>query len=45
MKLFYRISIAMIALALLASPALAAKKVHWKLAMTWSSTLTPFATA
>ena len=45
MKLVYRISIAIIAIALLATPALAAKKVHWKLAMTWSSTLTPFATA
>jgi TRAP-type mannitol/chloroaromatic compound transport system substrate-binding protein len=45
MKLVYRISIAMIALALLAAPALAAEKVRWKLAMSWSSTLTPFATA
>ncbi|CCO24425.1 TRAP transporter substrate-binding protein [Maridesulfovibrio hydrothermalis] len=32
-------------LTLLASPAFAAKKVRWKLAMTWSSTLTPFASA
>ena len=34
----------MIALAFLASPAMAAKKVRWKLAMSWPSTLTPFST-
>ncbi|MGB3224706.1 MAG: TRAP transporter substrate-binding protein [Desulforhopalus sp.] len=45
MKLAFRISTAIVALVLLASPALAAEKVRWKLAMTWSSTLTPFATA
>lgn len=45
MKLAFRISTAMVALALLASPAMAAEKVRWKLAMSWSSTLTPFANA
>jgi len=45
MKLISRLAAATLALALLASPALAAEKVRWKLAMTWSSTLTPFATA
>ncbi len=32
-------------LTLLATPAFAAKKVKWKLAMTWSTTLTPLSTA
>lgn len=45
MKLTFRIASACVGLALLASPALAADKVRWKLAMSWSSTLTPFATA
>ena len=45
MKLVYRISAVLFVVALLASPAMAEKKVRWKLAMTWSSTLTPFATA
>jgi TRAP-type mannitol/chloroaromatic compound transport system substrate-binding protein len=45
MKLAFRISTAIVALVLLASPAMAAEKVRWKLAMSWSSTLTPFATA
>lgn len=45
MRLVYRISTALIALVLLAAPALAAEKVRWKMAMSWSSTLTPFATA
>jgi TRAP-type mannitol/chloroaromatic compound transport system substrate-binding protein len=45
MKLAFRISTAMVALVLLASPVLSAEKVRWKLAMSWSSTLTPFATA
>jgi TRAP-type mannitol/chloroaromatic compound transport system substrate-binding protein len=45
MKLAFRISTAMVALVLLASPVMAAEKVRWKLAMSWSSTLTPFATA
>lgn len=35
--------VAVITFALVASPAMAAKKVRWKLAMTWASTLTPFA--
>jgi TRAP-type mannitol/chloroaromatic compound transport system substrate-binding protein len=45
MKLVYRISAVLFVVALLASPAMAEKKVRWKLAMTWSSTLTPFSTA
>jgi len=46
MKLTIRIAVLGILLALLATPVLAAgKKVRWKLAMSWSSTLTPFATA
>ncbi|HFU76312.1 MAG TPA: ABC transporter substrate-binding protein, partial [Arcobacter sp.] len=31
-------------LALLATPSMAAKKVKWKLAMTWPKTLAPLAT-
>ena len=45
MKLAFRVSAAMIVLILLTAPAMAAEKVRWKLAMSWSSTLTPFATA
>lgn len=45
MKLVLRISSVFIVLAFLATPAFAAKKVRWKLAMSWSSTLTPFANA
>jgi TRAP-type mannitol/chloroaromatic compound transport system substrate-binding protein len=45
MKVAFRISIAIVALVLFAFPAMAAEKVRWKLAMSWSSTLTPFATA
>lgn len=45
MKLVSRISIALFALALMATPSMAAEKVRWKLAMTWASTLTPFANA
>jgi TRAP-type mannitol/chloroaromatic compound transport system substrate-binding protein len=46
MKLVYRLTVVLAVVAVLATPALAAdKKVRWKLAMTWSSTLTPFATA
>jgi TRAP-type mannitol/chloroaromatic compound transport system substrate-binding protein len=45
MKKVFRIATATIALALLAAPAMAAEKVHWKLAMSWSSTLTPFVNA
>jgi TRAP-type mannitol/chloroaromatic compound transport system substrate-binding protein len=44
MRLFFRISAVMIALTFLASPAMAAEKVRWKLAMSWPSTLTPFST-
>ncbi len=45
MKLAFRITTAVIALILVTSPAMAGQKVRWKLAMSWSSTLTPFATA
>jgi TRAP-type mannitol/chloroaromatic compound transport system substrate-binding protein len=44
MKLVYRLTVVLAVVAVLATPVLAAdKKVRWKLAMTWSSTLTPFA--
>lgn len=43
MKRLGKIVIALTACMLAASPALAAEKVRWKLAMTWSSTLTPLA--
>ena len=43
-RLFHATLIAAV-LAVAASPAMAAKKVRWKLAMTWASTLTPFANA
>jgi TRAP-type mannitol/chloroaromatic compound transport system substrate-binding protein len=45
MKFVMRVLALMLVLAFLAAPAMAAKKVRWKLAMTWSSTLTPFANA
>lgn len=45
MKPAIRILSAIFALVLFAFPAMAAEKVRWKLAMSWSSTLTPFATA
>lgn len=45
MKPAFRILTAIVALVLFAFPAMAAEKVRWKLAMSWSSTLTPFATA
>lgn len=45
MKNLYRTLSICVALALFATPAFAAKKIRWKLAMTWSSTLTPFANA
>ncbi len=45
MRSVFRISALCVVLLLVATPVLAAKKVRWKLAMTWSSTLTPFATA
>ena len=37
--------ICLAALMMLAAPALAEKKVRWKMAMTWSSTLTPLSNA
>lgn len=43
MKFISKIIMTAAALALLASPAMAAKTVKWKLAMTWPSTLTPLA--
>lgn len=43
MKLISKCLVGLAALALLATPALAEKTVKWKLAMTWSSTLTPLA--
>lgn len=45
MRLVFRMATALVALVLIAAPALAAEKVRWKMAMSWSSTLTPFATA
>ncbi len=44
-KLLQGLATASLALALFVTPAAAAEKVHWKLAMSWSATLTPFATA
>ena len=43
MKFVAKIAVAVTALAMLATPALAEKTVKWKLAMTWPSTLTPLA--
>ena len=43
MKRFAKIATVLATCMLVASPALAAEKVRWKLAMTWSSTLTPLA--
>jgi len=43
MKRFGKIAAVLATCMLAASPALAAEKVRWKLAMTWSSTLTPLA--
>jgi TRAP-type mannitol/chloroaromatic compound transport system substrate-binding protein len=45
MKLAVRFAVALAFLAISAAPAGAAGKVRWKLAMSWSSTLTPFASA
>ncbi len=43
MKRVGKIALVFAAAMLVASPAMAAKKIRWKLAMTWSSTLTPLA--
>ena len=43
MKRLGKIALVAAACLMVASPALAAKKIRWKLAMTWSSTLTPLA--
>ncbi|QJB57567.1 TRAP transporter substrate-binding protein [Pseudodesulfovibrio sp. zrk46] len=45
MKSALKFLVVLALVAMMASPAMAAKKVRWKLAMTWSSTLTPFASA
>ncbi|WP_163335797.1 TRAP transporter substrate-binding protein [Desulfopila sp. IMCC35008] len=45
MKRVFRMLIALSILLIIATPAMAQKKVRWKLAMTWSSTLAPFSTA
>ena len=46
MKAIFRIFVLLAVVSMLAAPAMAApKKVRWKLAMTWTSTLTPFANA
>ncbi|MFT5700178.1 MAG: TRAP-type mannitol/chloroaromatic compound transport system substrate-binding protein [Desulforhopalus sp.] len=43
MKRVGKIALALAAIAMLATPAMAAKKIRWKMALTWSSTLTPLA--
>ncbi|MFV0437616.1 MAG: TRAP transporter substrate-binding protein [Desulfopila sp.] len=43
MRCFFNIAIALATSMLVVSPGFAAEKVRWKLAMTWSSTLTPLA--
>lgn len=43
MKNFRVLFVAFAALVIMASPAMAEKKIKWKLAMTWPSTLTPLA--
>lgn len=45
MKRLVSVFMCLTALILFASPVMAAKKVRWKLAMTWSSTLTPLSDA
>ena len=45
MKRVLRILTALVIIMALAAPAMAQKKVRWKLAMTWSSTLAPFSTS
>ena len=43
MKFAAKITLAIIAVAMLATPAMAEKTVKWKIALTWPSTLTPLA--
>ncbi len=43
MKYISKLMLLLVTIMLIATPAMAAKKVRWKLAMTWSSTLTPLA--
>ncbi|WP_136797084.1 MULTISPECIES: TRAP transporter substrate-binding protein [Desulfosediminicola] len=43
MKRFTKVAVVAAVCLLAASPAMAAKKIRWKLATTWSSTLTPLA--
>ncbi len=45
MNMFKKVSLLCGAMMMLATPALADKTVKWKLAMTWPSTLTPFASS
>ncbi|MGD9224665.1 MAG: hypothetical protein PVH22_15535, partial [Desulfobacteraceae bacterium] len=45
MKLIVKFLVVFALVTLMSAPAGAAGKVRWKLAMTWSSTLTPFANA
>ena len=45
MKHFARIAMCVAVLMMIAAPALAEKKVRWKMAMTWGSTLTPLSEA
>ena len=45
MKFFGKVAVLCGALMMLASPAFAEKVIKWKLAMTWPSTLTPFASS
>jgi len=45
MNMFKKVSLLCGAMMMMATPALADKTVKWKLAMTWPSTLTPFASS
>lgn len=45
MRFLGKISLLCAALMMLTTPAIAAKTIKWKLAMTWPSTLTPFASS
>ena len=45
MKFFGKVAVFCVAMLMIASPVLAEKTIKWKLAMTWPSTLTPFASS
>ena len=45
MKFLGKVAVLCVAMIMLASPAFAEKTIKWKLAMTWPSTLTPFASS